>query len=63
MGIRKDPEIHNEPSIEQLFCGVAGNGVRVCRVNMIEANDTKMTAVIGKEAILLVTFSSAYNAL
>ena len=30
MGNRKDPGIHTEPSIELLFCGVAGNGVRVC---------------------------------
>ena len=30
MGNRKDSEIHNEPSIHQLFCGVPGNGVRVC---------------------------------
>ena len=27
---RKDPEIHTEPTTELLFCGVAGNGVRVC---------------------------------
>ena len=31
MGNRKDPEIHTESSIDLLFCGVAGNGVRVCR--------------------------------
>ena len=24
------PEIHNEMPIDVLFCGVAGNGVRVC---------------------------------
>ena len=27
---KRDPEIHNEMSIDVLFCGVAGNGVRVC---------------------------------
>ena len=27
MGNRKDPETSTEPSIELLFCGVAGNGV------------------------------------
>ena len=32
MGNRKDPEIHTEPSIKLLICGVAGNGVKVCRM-------------------------------
>ena len=53
---RTDPEIHTEPTIELLFCGVAGNGMRVYHPNMIEPNDT-MKMAIGKEAILQRTFN------
>ena len=38
---RKDPEIHTEPTIELLFCGVAGNGVRVCVIMLIEHDRAK----------------------
>ena len=58
---RKDPEIHTEPTIELLFCGVAGNGVSVCVIMLIEhdqPNDT-MKMGIGKEA--LTSKSSVYS--